>query len=282
MGAADDLLLLAEIIAAGGLTAASRKTGISKSTLSRRMDDLEKALGGHLLHRGPKRFSATEVGISVYERGLKIKDELRAVTGIVEGHTRHPTGPLRIACPKVLSELIICDFAVAFAKEHRDVRVALDTSGGSFQAKIDHYDIVIQPVRESLANSELIRRKLFVAPYVLVGAPDLVKSFGKQALTPNKLDRCPGIGWAADDFSSRWKLVYADSSGKCACRQGIPSPKASTCLPARASVYGRLMLTKRRVLLDSSTNKLRNPELVSPSWRPPAGERARILALDVF
>jgi DNA-binding IclR family transcriptional regulator len=46
MGAADDLLLLAEIIAAGGLTAASRKTGISKSTLSRRMDDLEKALGG--------------------------------------------------------------------------------------------------------------------------------------------------------------------------------------------------------------------------------------------
>jgi DNA-binding transcriptional LysR family regulator len=89
MGIVDDLILFAEIVTAGGLTAASRKISISKSTLSRRMDDLETALGVHLLHRGPKRFSATEVGFSVYERGLKIKDELKIVTGMVEAYSTH-------------------------------------------------------------------------------------------------------------------------------------------------------------------------------------------------
>jgi DNA-binding transcriptional LysR family regulator len=83
MATVDDLILLAEIIGAGSLSAAGRKTGIPKSALSRRMDDLEKALGVHLLQ--PKRFSATEIGASIYERGLKIKDELSAVTGSSRG-----------------------------------------------------------------------------------------------------------------------------------------------------------------------------------------------------
>lgn len=57
MAIVDDLLLLTEIVKAGSLAAASRKTGIAKSTLSRRLDDLEKALGVRLIHRSPQRFS---------------------------------------------------------------------------------------------------------------------------------------------------------------------------------------------------------------------------------
>lgn len=214
MGTVDDLLLLAEIVEAGSLSAASRKTGVSKSTLSRRMDDLEKALGAHLLHRDPKRFSATEIGVSICERALRIKDQLSAVTAIVEGHTRHPTGSIRIACPAVLGDLLVAEFAVAFAKKHPDVRITLDTSGGSFSTTIDHSDIIIQPAREALTNSDLVRRKLIVVPYGLVASPDLLKSLGMSSPTLTDLGKCPGIGWTADNFSSRWRLL--DSNGKAA------------------------------------------------------------------
>jgi DNA-binding transcriptional LysR family regulator len=72
----DELTLLVELIEAGNLSSASQKTGIPKSSLSRRINDLERQLGVHLVHRGPRNFSATEIGLLIYERGQKIRDEL--------------------------------------------------------------------------------------------------------------------------------------------------------------------------------------------------------------
>jgi DNA-binding transcriptional LysR family regulator len=268
MGTVDDLILLAEIIAAGSLSAASRKTGISKSTMSRRMDDLEKSLGVHLLHRGPKRFSATEIGASICERGLKIKDELSAVIGIADGHTRHPTGSLRIICPAVLSELFVAEFAIAFAKEHRDVRLTLDTSGGSFSTKMDHYDIAIQPARETLANSQLVRRKLTRAPYSLVAAPALLGSLGKEPSSLNNLKSCPGIGWAADDFSSRWKLI--NQNGKAAEIDVTLAFNGNNLGVIRRAALAGLGLA--RLPLPMCETDLREGRLVRPlaNWSPPS------------
>jgi DNA-binding transcriptional LysR family regulator len=53
-----------------------------------------------------------------------------------------------------------------------------------------------------------------MSPYSLVAAPDLLKSLGKVAPPLNNLSGSPGIGWAADDFSSRWKLI--NQTGKAA------------------------------------------------------------------
>jgi DNA-binding transcriptional LysR family regulator len=266
MGTVDDLILLSEIIEAGSLSAASRKTGIPKSTLSRRMDDLEKSLGVHLLHRGPKRFSATEIGVSICERGLRIKNELGAVTGIVEGHTRHPTGQLRVTCPAVLSDFLVSDFAITFAKDHPDVRLTLDTSGGSFSSKIDHYDIAIQPARESLANSDLVRKKLISATYALVAAPELLRSQDHSLIAPEQLRGCPGIGWAADDFSARWKLI--SRQGKVA-ELDVSTTFSSNNLGVihRAALSG---LGLARLPLPICENDLREGRLVVafPDWAP--------------
>lgn len=268
MGTVDDLILLAEIVAAGSLSAASRKTGIPKSTMSRRMDDLEKSLGVHLLHRGPKRFSATEIGASICERGLKIKDELSAVIGLVDGHTHHPTGSLRIVCPALLSELFVAKFAIAFAREHRDVRLTLDTSGGSFSTKMDHYDIAIQPARETLANSQLVRRKLTTASYCLVAAPALLGTLGKAPSTPNNLNGCPGIGWAADDFSSRWKLI--NQNGKAAEIDVTLAFNGNNLGVLRQAALAGLGLA--RLPLPMCETDLQEGRLVRPlvNWSPPS------------
>ncbi|AUC95550.1 hypothetical protein CWS35_15890 [Bradyrhizobium sp. SK17] len=205
-GTVDDLVLLSEIIQAGSLSAASRRTGIPKSTLSRRMDDLEKELGVHLLNRGPRNFSATEIGSSIFERGQRIKDELSAIKALAERRTNHPAGVLRITCPAILAEVLVVDFAVTFAKRYPDVLLTLNVSGGSFETRIEHYDLAIQPARETLANSELVRQRLVGAPYYLIAAPDLMRSLGKLP-TLGGLNHCPGIGLAADGYASRWKLV---------------------------------------------------------------------------
>ncbi len=48
--------------------------------------------------------------------------------------------------------------------------------------------------------------KLSTAAYRLVATPDLVHSFGKVSV-PADLNNRPAIGWSADGFTSRWKLI---------------------------------------------------------------------------
>ena len=125
MGTVDDLTLFVEIVEAGSLSAASRKTGIPKSRLSRRIGDLENQLGVHLLHRGPRNFSVTEIGLTISKRGHKIREELEAVKALAQDSCQRPNGSLRVACPAVLTHLVVADFATQFATEYPDVQLTL-------------------------------------------------------------------------------------------------------------------------------------------------------------
>ncbi len=266
MGTVDDLILLTEIIEAGSLSAASRKTGIPKSTLSRRMDDLEKELGVHLLNRGSRNFAATEIGTSVFERGQKIKDELRTIKALAETRTQRPAGTLRITCPVVLTERLIADFAINFSRTYPDVRISLNTTGGSFDPKIEHYDLAIQPAREALTNSELVRQKLDVTSYCLVAAPGLIRSLGKIS-APADLNHCAGIGWAADGFSPSWRLV--NKSGKSAQIKVDLKFNTNNLNVIRQAALAGLGLARLPVSLCEA--ELRDHRLVLPlpAWSPP-------------
>ena len=267
MGTVDDLILLTEVLEAGSLSAASRKTGIPKSTLSRRMDDLEKELGVHLLRRGPRDFSATEIGAAILERGQKIRDELRAIKALAEVRTRHPTGTLRISCPVILADILVADFAIAFARDNPDVRVTLDSWGGSFEPKIEHYALAIQPQRDTFASPELARQKLSTAASRLVATPDLVHSFGKVSV-PADLNNRPAIGWSADGFTSRWKLI--NKAGKATeLKVDLKFNGNHLDIIRRAALSG---LGLARLPLLMCEDDLRDGRLVLPlaGWSPPS------------
>lgn len=268
MGTVDDLILFTEIIEAGSLSAASRKIGIPKSTLSRRITDLERELGLHLLLRGPRHFAVTDVGASIVARGQKIRDELKAVRSIAEVRNQRPTGPLRISCPPILMDVFVADFAVRFAKNYPDVRIVIDTSDGSFNTKIEHYDLAIQPTREALANSGLVRQKLAVIPYLLVFAPEFAASLSRKVATPADLDQCAGIGWAADGYSSRWKLL--NRSGKATDLSVEISFSGSNLGVIRRAALGGLGVARLPVPMCETDVKEGRLLVPLANWSPPA------------
>lgn len=209
MGTVDDVTLLLEVVEAGSLSAASRKTGIPKSRLSRRIGDLESRLGVHLINRGPRNFAATEIGLLVCERGQKIRDELDAIKALADDHSKRPSGSLRISCPAVLSEILVAEFAIRFTETYPDVRLTLDHPKGTFDPKIDHCDLAIHPARDDLVDSGLIRQKLATTPYCLVAAPSFMQQIGACSNLAD-IDACWGIGWAADGFTPRWRIIDRD------------------------------------------------------------------------
>lgn len=204
----DDLTLLAQVIEAGGFTAASRITGITKSLLSRRIAELEAHLGVQLIDRTSRRFSVTDLGMQLYRHAATIRAEVDAAELIAQQALAEPRGPLRVACPVVLAELVVGKAAVRFACEYPLTQLTFDMTSGLPNTSMDRYDIMLRASPIGLPNSEMIGRRLMLTPYELVAAPEWLAASGKPKRT-DELSGLDGIGWWQTTDAPRWQLYHS-------------------------------------------------------------------------
>jgi DNA-binding transcriptional LysR family regulator len=62
-------------VQAGSFTAAARTLSLPKSTVSRKVADLEERLGARLLQRTTRKLHLTDVGRAYYDHGARIVAE---------------------------------------------------------------------------------------------------------------------------------------------------------------------------------------------------------------
>ena len=206
---ADDLALLADVIEAGSFTLASRLTGMSKSLLSRRIQDLEAELRLRLIERTTRSFRVTDAGQRVYRHGLAVRDATQAVNKLADDLAREPAGVLRVACPVSLADLVIGDIAVRFVARHPSVQLTFDVDNGLSPKAGQPYDIWFTASTGKLPNSEMIARRLMLTPYVLVAT----RGWMEQAKATDMLGDVQGksgIGWWQDTLEPHWGVVDAD------------------------------------------------------------------------
>lgn len=79
----NDLQLFVRAVDSGGFTAAARTIGAPKSTISKRVAELEVELGARLIHRTSRTFTLTEVGREFYEHARASLIEAEAVEEVV-------------------------------------------------------------------------------------------------------------------------------------------------------------------------------------------------------
>jgi DNA-binding transcriptional LysR family regulator len=120
----DNLKALAAVIDNKSLTKAASRLFLTQSAISRRIQQLEEALGGTLLDRTQRPPTATALGQRVYEQALPI---LRAVDQLV-ALTRQdaaPTGTLRIGMSQAIGDIILVEAIEQLSREFPalDVRV---------------------------------------------------------------------------------------------------------------------------------------------------------------
>src|SRR5471032_3612070 len=92
----EDLQTFVEVADAGGVSAAARRLGVSKSIVSRRLFRLEADLGAQLLARTTRGAALTEAGVTFREHAARICAEIDMAreTILPAGDLR---GSLRIA-----------------------------------------------------------------------------------------------------------------------------------------------------------------------------------------
>src|SRR5690606_28605322 len=99
----NETLIFVKVVEQGSLTAAARSLGLPKTTVSRKLKELENRLGARLLNRTTRRLGLTEAGAVYFEHSRRIASELDEAEQAVHHLEGTPRGWLRITAPYTLS-----------------------------------------------------------------------------------------------------------------------------------------------------------------------------------
>jgi DNA-binding transcriptional LysR family regulator len=172
-----DLLALVDfnlVARHGGFGRASRAAGRPKATLSRRVSELEAALGLRLFERGGRSLKLTEEGRALFERTGSLLTELDEVAAAVASGGERPRGRLRISAPLLFSQTAMGKLGAEFALKFPEVRLEVTTDDREVDLVEEGYDLVIRVnprPDESLVGRAFLRDRLVVVASPGLGRP---------------------------------------------------------------------------------------------------------------
>src|SRR6266540_2012226 len=95
----NEIVVFARVVQAGSFTTAAAMLGMPKSTVSRKITDLEDRLGSRLLQRTTRKLSLTDVGRTYYDYCARIVGEIEDAERAVSSLQEKPRGLLRVTAP---------------------------------------------------------------------------------------------------------------------------------------------------------------------------------------
>jgi molybdate transport repressor ModE-like protein len=119
----EDMRLFAEVARAGSFTAAARRLGMPKQTVSRRVGELEQALATPLLHRTTRRLTLTAAGAAYAERCAEIVRLADEANRAVTDTAGVPRGLLRVTADPVFGDAFVGALVLELAARWPDVQL---------------------------------------------------------------------------------------------------------------------------------------------------------------
>ena len=183
----------------GGLGKASRASGRSKATLSRRIADLEEQLGVRLIERSARGLKLTEAGQMLMDRTEGPMHEVaEAMTSAREGLSV-PRGRLRVASPVLFSQLAMGRISAEFCAAYPEVTFEVVADDRVVDLVEEQFDAAIR-INPS-ADSSLVGRCFAKDRLVVVAAPSVpVPTRGEVSPVPAIVSSNFQTGnWTLDD-----------------------------------------------------------------------------------
>lgn len=155
----------------GGFGKASRASGRSKATLSRRLADFEDALGVRLIERGGRSLELTSTGKALLSQtDGPMRDIQEAVTAAREGLTA-PKGCLRVAAPLLFSQVALGKLAARFLASYPEVKIEVVSEDRLTDMVGEHFDIAIRVNPKE--DGDLVGRCFAKDRLILAAAPSI-------------------------------------------------------------------------------------------------------------
>lgn len=226
----DGLAAFVAVATTGSISEAARQLRLSKSTISERLVELERAVAANLVHRTSRQLALTEDGAALLERAKRILAEASDATNELAERRGEISGPLRLAAPRGFGDLHLGPALYSFMAAYPEVSVTADFDDRV--GDVAGYDAVVRIAPNEMAK--MPTETLTTSQRTLVAAPAYLTRFGRPQsvaeLTQHRavhyMDRNPD-DWS---FKSGSELLVA---------RVAPRLRVTSCLAMRdAAIAG--------------------------------------------
>ncbi|HWU70715.1 MAG TPA: LysR substrate-binding domain-containing protein [Pseudoxanthomonas sp.] len=154
----NDTLIFVKVVEHGSFISAAKSLRLPKTTVSRKVQELEARLGAQLLHRTTRKLGLTEAGNVYFEHCQRIAQALGEAESAVGQLQSGPRGWLRFTAPYSIGIDKIAPLLGEFHARHPEVRVEMLLSNEPLDLIDKEIDVALRG--GSLPDSNLIARKL--------------------------------------------------------------------------------------------------------------------------
>src|SRR5690606_26364722 len=180
----NDTLIFVKVVEQGSFTAAARALGLPKTTVSRKVQELEARLGAQLLNRTTRRLGLTEAGSVYYEHCQNIARELDEAESAVGQLQGGPRGWLRLSAPYSIGIAWITPLLGEFHARYPEVRLDMHLSNEPVDVIGGEIDMALRA--GPLPDSSLVARRLATFRTQVFASPRYIERHG-EPLHPDEL-----------------------------------------------------------------------------------------------
>ncbi len=198
-----------EVAKLRGFAPAARELGLSTSSVSRHVLNLEQRLNRQLFSRTTRSLSLTPAGSDLLEECQRIVYDAEALLDVPTDEARTPSGRMRITLPGFLAELLSRDAIARYALRYPEVKLEVVVMNRVVNLVEEGFDLALR-VGE-LSDSTLIARKLLDLHLVMVASPAYIARRGEPRL-PSDLKVHDCIVETDAPYIDRWPLRTGGAS----------------------------------------------------------------------
>lgn len=228
--------LFIRVVDLGSFSKAAAEMGMSQSSATKQVAQLETRLGSRLLHRSTHGVTPTEIGLLFYEKCKLIAyhiDEADSAAALMQSQVQ---GSLRISTSVAFGRRVLSPLVMTFMRAHPKLHIELNFEDRYVNLVEQGVDVAVRMGR--LADSTLGSRYLGINPWVLVAAPDYLSTHATPA-SPQDLAQHNALIYSTVQGDARWVFTGAEGQTQVVSVQGpLRSNNLSALLSAARGGMG--------------------------------------------
>jgi DNA-binding transcriptional LysR family regulator len=206
----NDIVVFTKVVETKSFTGAADALGLPKSTVSRKLAQLEERLGVRLVQRTTRKLALTEIGEAYYERCSRIVADIAAAEQVVTDMQSSPRGRLRVTASVDFSTRFLGEIVAEFLAQHPEINVELEATDRVVDLIEEGFDLAVR--FGQMPESTLIARKLCSLYLILCASPAYLERRG----TPRhveELDEHDHVLFTPTSRNQAWTLVGPATNG---------------------------------------------------------------------
>lgn len=196
------------VVEAGSFSKAAIRLNLPKSTVSHRVQELEKHLGVSLLQRTTRQLNLTPAGEKYFRKSASLLRDMDRLEEETMSDQNEPQGILKFTAPLESASSILPPILAGFSEAFPKIHLSVDLTDRRVDIIREGFDVALRAGK--LEDSSLLAKPVGQTELCLYAAPSYLKK-SPPLTKPEDLEKHRCLDFTPDNRDWVWKLSSGSS-----------------------------------------------------------------------